>query len=398
MKTESTSRSNRIHIGIFGKTNSGKSSLINAITLQDTALVSKVAGTTTDPVMKNMELTGLGACVLIDTAGFNDLSELGNLRVKRTNDIIKLCDIALLVCTDNNIDIEIKWLELFEKHNIPVLLVVNKIDSLKVIPQALKEISQQHSLPMISVSATNDIRISDLRYKIVELLKDEFFDTTIIGDLVEENDTVLLIMPQDSEAPKGRLILPQVQTIRELLDKKCITICSTAKKMEQSLQSLAHAPKLIITDSQVFKYVYDRTPKESMLTSFSVLFANYKGDVKTFIEGASQIELLTENSKILISEACTHAPLTEDIGTVKIPALLRKKIGPNLTINHISGNDFPDDLSSYDLIIHCAGCMFNRKHMINRIMQAKGQNVPITNYGVTIAYLNHILDKIVYPK
>jgi len=398
MKTESIPRSNRIHIGIFGKTNSGKSSLINAITLQDTALVSKVAGTTTDPVMKNMEITGLGACVLVDTAGFNDISELGKLRIKKTQNIIKRCDIALLVCTDNNTDQEISWIEVFKKYNIPVLLVVNKIDSLKIVPQAIKKISQQYSLPMISVSATNNIGISDLRYKIVELLKDDIFDTTIIGNLVKEDDTVLLIMPQDSEAPKGRLILPQVQTIRELLDRKCITICSTTKKMEQSLQNLVHAPKLIITDSQVFKYVYDRTPKESMLTSFSVLFANYKGDVKTFIQGASQIDLLTEDSKILISEACTHAPLTEDIGTVKIPALLRKKIGPNLTIDHISGNDFPDDLSSYDLIIHCAGCMFNRKHMINRIIQAKGQNVPITNYGITIAYLNHILDKIVYPK
>jgi len=398
MKTESTPRSNRIHIGIFGKTNSGKSSLINAITLQDTALVSEIAGTTTDPVMKNMEITGLGACVLVDTAGFDDESELGDLRIKKTQDIIKRCDIALLVCTDNNTDIEISWLEIFKKYKIPVLLVINKIDSIKVTPQAINTISQKYSLPMISVSATKNIGISDLRYKIVDLIKDDIFDTTIIGNLVKEDDTVLLIMPQDSEAPKGRLILPQAQTIRELLDRKCITICSTTQKMEQSLQSLAHAPKLIITDSQVFKYVYDRTPKESMLTSFSILFANYKGDVKTFIEGASQIDLLTEDSKVLISEACTHAPLTEDIGTIKIPALLRKKIGPKLTINHISGNDFPDDLSSYDLIIHCAGCMFNRKHMINRIIQAKGQNVPITNYGVTIAYLNHILDKIVYPK
>lgn len=398
MKTESTSRSNRIHIGIFGKTNSGKSSLINAITLQDTALVSEIAGTTTDPVMKNMEITGLGACVLVDTAGFDDESELGDLRIKKTQNIIKRCDIALLVCTDNNTDIEISWLEIFKKYKIPVLLVINKIDSIKVIPQAINKISQKYSLPMISVSAIKNIGISDLRYKIVDLLKDDIFDTTIVGNLVKEDDTVLLIMPQDSEAPKGRLILPQVQTIRELLDRKCITICSTTQKMEQSLQSLAHAPKLIITDSQAFKYVYDRTPKESMLTSFSILFANYKGDVKTFIEGASKIDLLTEDSKVLISEACTHAPLTEDIGTIKIPALLRKKIGQKLTINHISGNDFPDDLSSYDLIIHCAGCMFNRKHMINRIIQAKGQNVPITNYGVTIAYLNHILDKIVYPK
>ncbi|MDY3268076.1 MAG: [FeFe] hydrogenase H-cluster maturation GTPase HydF [Phocaeicola sp.] len=396
MSLQDTPRSNRIHIALFGKRNSGKSSLINALTGQNVSLVSDVAGTTTDPVFKSMEIHGIGPCVFIDTAGFDDEGGLGELRVQQTRKALDRTDIAIMVCTSDNLDDEIKWQSIIKEKNIPLIWVLNKSDLLKSPDEMMRSIEKKCGTVPILVSASEGKGIKDIRNAIIGKMPDETMSSGITGKLVEENDTVLLVMPQDIQAPKGRLILPQVQTIRELLDKKCLVFSCTTDKIEQMLKAMVHPPKLIITDSQVFKTVYDLKPAESRLTSFSVLFAQYKGDINYFIEGAKSISRLNKDSKVLIAEACTHAPLTEDIGREKIPAMLRKRFGNELSIDIVSGTDFPEDLSKYDLIIHCGSCMFNRKYVLNRIDKAKKQNIPMTNYGVTIAYMQGILDKIDY--
>lgn len=396
MSLQDTPRSNRIHIALFGKRNSGKSSLINALTGQHVSLVSDVAGTTTDPVFKSMEIHGIGPCVFIDTAGFDDEGGLGELRVQQTRKALDRTDIAIMVCTSDNLDDEIKWQSIIKEKNIPLIWVLNKSDLLKSPDEMMRSIEKKCGTVPILVSASEGKGIKDIRNAIIGKMPDETMSSGITGKLVEENDTVLLVMPQDIQAPKGRLILPQVQTIRELLDKKCLVFSCTTDKIEQMLKAMVHPPKFIITDSQVFKTVYDLKPAESRLTSFSVLFAQYKGDINYFIEGAKSISRLNKDSKVLIAEACTHAPLTEDIGREKIPAMLRKRFGNELSIDIVSGTDFPEDLSKYDLIIHCGSCMFNRKYVLNRIDKAKKQNIPMTNYGVTIAYMQGILDKIDY--
>ena len=396
MNLTNTPSANRLHIALFGRRNSGKSSLINALTGQDTALVSDIPGTTTDPVSKAMELHGIGPCVIIDTPGFDDEGILGEMRIERTLKAIERTDIALLFCEENDLQDEKAWMEQLKAKNIPVILLLNKVDIRKDIATITATIEQTlHQKPLI-VSAKEKRGMEDIRLAILEKLPQDFEQPSITGDLVSENDLVLLVMPQDIQAPKGRLILPQVQTMRELLDKKCLVMSCTTDKLSQTLQALAYPPKLIITDSQVFKTVYEQKPAESLLTSFSVLMAGYKGDIRQFIEGASAIDSLTEESRVLIAEACAHAPMTEDIGRVKIPRLLRKKIGEGLQIDMVSGSDFPKDLSKYDLIIHCGACMFNRKHVMNRLEQASTQQVPMTNYGITLAHLMGILDKIVY--
>ncbi len=396
MSLNATTVGNRLHIGIFGKRNSGKSSLINALTGQEVALVSDVAGTTTDPVKKAMEISGLGPCVFIDTAGFDDVGELGGMRVDKTKKIIEKTDLALVVFSDEDISREISWIGALRELETPVIPVVNKADIL-TDAEALCDLVQQNSrLRPILVSAKNRTGIDELRAEIIEQQPHNHEAEEITGNLARDGDTILLVIPQDIAAPKGRLILPQVQTLRELLDKKCVVLCATADKMDAALAALAKPPTLIITDSQVFPLVYSKKPKESKLTSFSILFANYKGDLQHFIEGAKAIDALDENSKVLIAEACTHAPLTEDIGRTKIPALLRRKIGQGLEIDVVAGSDFPQDLSPYSLIIHCGACMFNRKHVLSRIRQAKAQEIPITNYGVVLAKLSDILDKIDY--
>jgi [FeFe] hydrogenase H-cluster maturation GTPase HydF len=396
MSLNNTPSANRLHIALFGRRNSGKSSLINALTGQDIALVSNIPGTTTDPVSKAMELHGIGPCVIIDTPGFDDEGILGEMRIERTLKAIERTDIALLFCEENDLRIETEWKKQLEAKNIPVILILNKadirMDTSSISDNIAKSLGQK---PLI-VSAKEKQGMEDIRIAILEKLPQDFEQPSITGDLVGENDLVLLVMPQDIQAPKGRLILPQVQTMRELLDKKCLIMSCTTDKLPQTLQALAYPPKLIITDSQVFKTVYEQKPAESLLTSFSVLMAGYKGDIRQFIEGASAIDSLTENSHVLIAEACAHAPMTEDIGRVKIPRLLRKKIGEGLQIDMVSGSDFPKDLSKYDLIIHCGACMFNRKHVMNRLDSASHQQVPMTNYGITLAHLMGILNKIVY--
>ena len=393
MSLHNTPTANRLHIALFGRRNSGKSSLINALAGQDTALVSDIPGTTTDPVSKAMELHGIGPCVIIDTPGFDDEGMLGEMRIERTLQAIERTDIALLLCGENNLQKEKEWLQQLKTKNIPVILILNKADIRKDISSLVEqELGQK---PLL-VSAKEKQGMEDIRTAILEKLPQDFEQPSITGDLVDENDLVLLVMPQDIQAPNGRLILPQVQTMRELLDKKCLIMSCTTDKLSQTLKALAYPPKLIITDSQVFKTVYEQKPTESLLTSFSVLMAGYKGDIRQFIEGASAIDRLTESSRVLIAEACAHAPMTEDIGRVKIPRLLRKKVGEGLHIDMVSGSDFPKNLSEYDLIIHCGACMFNRKHVMNRLEQASNQQVPMTNYGITLAHLMGILNKIVY--
>jgi [FeFe] hydrogenase H-cluster maturation GTPase HydF len=396
MSLNNTPSANRLHIALFGRRNSGKSSLINALTGQDIALVSDIPGTTTDPVSKAMELHGIGPCVIIDTPGFDDEGTLGEMRIERTLKAIERTDIALLLCEENDWIEESSWLEQLKAKNIPVILILNKADIRKDVSNIATHIEQALRQKPIIVSAKEKQGMEEIRLAILEKLPQDFEQPSITGDLVSENDLVLLVMPQDIQAPKGRLILPQVQTMRELLDKKCIIMSCTTDKLPHTLKALAYPPKLIITDSQVFKTVYEQKPLESQLTSFSVLMAGYKGDIRQFIEGASAIDSLTENSHVLIAEACAHAPQTEDIGRVKIPRLLRKKIGEGLQIDMVSGSDFPKDLSKYDLIIHCGACMFNRKHVMNRLENASNQKVPMTNYGITLAHLMGILDKIVY--
>ncbi|HJG78677.1 [FeFe] hydrogenase H-cluster maturation GTPase HydF [Phocaeicola barnesiae] len=391
---QDTPRSERLHIGLFGKRNSGKSALLNTLTNQEVAVVSSVAGTTTDPVYKSMELHGIGPCVFIDTAGFDDEGKLGNLRIEQTLRAVERTDIALIVCTDSNIEQEIQWSNRLKDKKIPIIWILNKSDILENAEAEMLAIEQKTGQVPLLVSARLKQGIEPIRQSIQDKMPDESQQTSILGKLVKSGDIIMLVMPQDIQAPKGRLILPQVQTIRELLDRKCIVMSCTTDKLDETLRALANPPQLIITDSQVFKTVYEKKPEATKLTSFSVLFARYKGDIDYFIQGANAIEQLTESSKVLIAEACTHAPLTEDIGRVKIPRLLRNRIGSGLQIDIVSGTDFPQDLSGYDLIIHCGACMFNRKYVLNRVNSAKEQHIPMTNYGVTIAYLAGILDKI----
>ena len=399
-----TPNANRLHIALFGKRNSGKSSLINALTGQDTALVSDTPGTTTDPVQKAMEIHGIGPCLFIDTPGFDDEGELGNRRIERTWKAVEKTDIALLLCAgggsaeetgEPDFTEELHWLEQLKAKNIPTILLINKADIRKNTASLAIRIKETFGSQPIPVSAKEKTGVELIRQAILEKLPEDFDQQSITGSLVTEGDLVLLVMPQDIQAPKGRLILPQVQTIRELLDKKCLIMSCTTDKLRETLQALSRPPKLIITDSQVFKTVYEQKPEESRLTSFSVLFAGYKGDIRYYVKSASAIGSLTESSRVLIAEACT-APLSEDIGRVKLPHLLRKRIGEKLSIDIVAGTDFPQDLTPYSLVIHCGACMFNRKYVLSRIERARLQNVPMTNYGVAIAFLNGILNQIEY--
>ena len=396
MSLNDTPNANRIHIGFYGKRNSGKSSLINSFVGQEVAIVSDVAGTTTDPVYKAMEIHGIGACVLVDTAGFDDIGTLGEMRVEKTELTADKTDIAVLLFSDLDIEKEMLWYHKFKKSNTPVLCVISKSDMLDNALEIEALVKEKTHADPLAVNINNKDSIQRFKEAFVRLLPEDYGMSSITSALVKGGDVVLLVMPQDIQAPKGRLILPQVQTIRDLLDNKCIVVCATTEKLDQALSALAKPPKLIITDSQVFKTVYEKKPPESLLTSFSVLFAAYKGDLPYYVKGAAAIDTLTEQSKVLIAECCTHAPLSEDIGREKIPKMLKKRIGNGLTVDVVSGTDFPKDLTAYDLIIHCGACMFNRKYVLTRIDRAKNQAVPMSNYGVVIAYLSGILDKISY--
>ncbi len=397
MSLNQTPNANRLHIGFYGKRNSGKSSLINAFTGQEISIVSDVAGTTTDPVSKAMEIHGIGPCLLIDTAGFDDIGELGEIRVQKTQQAAEKTDIAVVLFSGDDITLETRWYTFFVNKNIPVVPIVSKADLYVNGTAYAVQIESKISKKPILVSATDKKGLHELKDEIIRLIPNDFDSPSITGNLCKAEDVVLLVMPQDIQAPKGRLILPQVQTIRELLDKKATTVCSTTDTFLQTLSTLKEPPQLIITDSQAFDYVYKNKPQESKLTSFSVLFAGYKGDIEYYTQSVKALDTLTEDSRVLIAECCTHAPLSEDIGRVKIPNILRKKVGENIKIDIVAGTDFPKDLTPYHVVIQCGGCMFNRKYILNRIEQGKKQNVPITNYGIVMAHYTGILDKIEIP-
>ena len=389
-------RSNRYHIGIFGRRNAGKSTLLNALTGQDVSIVSDVAGTTTDTVWKNIELPGIGAAVIADTAGFDDVGELGNMRNERTRRAAQQVDMAIILVTGKPDDVsyEIEWRDFFKKAEIPTIFVLTKCDAdadTDTDTDAWSHILEQE---VLRVSALNGKGIDVLLTKMASLYsKDDNLDD-ITYSLVKAGDVVVLVMPQDASAPKGRLIQPQVVTLRNLLDKHALALCCAPEELPQMLENLKTPPALIITDSQVFAQVQPLTPKETKLTSFSVLMARHKGDIDTFREGADALMAMPKNGKVLIAEACSHIPQNEDIGRVKLPRMLRKKFGDELQIDIVSGNDFPEDLSHYDLIIHCGACMFTRRHVLSRVRRAKAQNIPITNYGIAIAALTDILNKV----
>ena len=401
---QDTPSANRLHIGVFGKTNSGKSSFINAFTGQEVSIVADVAGTTTDPVYKAMELHPIGPVTIIDTAGFDDASELGGRRVEKTKLAAEKTELAvILMAADEEGDPadiyaqELEWAAYFQKKHTPVLLLLSKTDLAADWKQTKEKVEQLTKESVYPICLSDLSSLALVKEALIRKVPEDFGSSCITGKLVEDGDLVMLVMPQDIQAPKGRLILPQVQTIRELLDRKCLVMSVTTDKFEEGLAAMSRPPKLIITDSQVFGYVWEHKPKESMLTSFSVLFAAYKGDLPYYIEGAKTIDHLTGASRVLIAECCTHAPLKEDIGREKIPRMLRKRYGETMQINHVSGTDYPQDLSEYDLIIQCGGCMFNRKYILSRIDRAKEQHVPMTNYGVTIAHLTGILSQVALP-
>lgn len=399
MSLQDTPRAERLHIGLYGARNSGKSSLINALTGQKTALVSDVAGTTTDPVYKAMELFGVGPVVFIDTAGYDDEGELGTQRVEKTKEAARRTDIALLLIS-NEAEIEkaAEWKKRFSEAKTPVLLLLSQCDTKEDGGRALaKKIKAVVGELPLCVSAENGEGIEAIRKMILEKLPEDYEAVSLTGDLVEPGDTVLLVMPQDIQAPKGRLILPQVQTIRDLLDRSCVVISVTTEKLDAALEALREPPSLIITDSQVFPVVYAKKPKGSRLTSFSVLMAHYKGDIPYFAKSVENLENLPKNARILIAEACTHNTIDGDIGRIKIPAKLRQLLGDGITVDVVAGADFPDDLTPYDLVIHCGACMFNRHYVLSRVSQAKKQGVPMTNYGIILARFAGILDRIELP-
>ena len=388
-RLQETPAAQRLHIALYGRCNAGKSSLINALTGQQVALVSPVAGTTADPVKKAMELHPIGPVLFIDTAGYDDEGELGQLRVEATRDTLQRADVALLVIAGEPSQEDLGWAQQLTEQNTPFLVVQTKGD-LAAPAQLPKDLAER----AVAVSAATGEGIEALRAALTALVPEDFGRQDLTRGLCSAGDVVLLVMPQDIQAPKGRLILPQVRTIRHLLDLKCTVVSTTNHGLDGALAALSAPPKLIITDSQCFPLVAAKKPEESLLTSFSILMAADKGDIDAFAQGAKAIGTLTQHSRVLIAEGCTHAPLEEDIGRVKIPRLLRRRVGQGLQVDVVAGNDFPHDLTGYDLVIHCGGCMFNRAYVLSRLAQAQRQGVPMTNYGVAIAYLTGILNQV----
>ena len=390
----------KLQIGIFGAANSGKSSLLNFLTNQEFSIVSDVAGTTADPVRKTMELPGAGPCIFIDTAGFGDGTELGSLREEKTVESLKRSDIAIAVFSADTMA-DTGWYEKIAKTGKPVVPVLTKYQkSDSNIEEKIQKLTGKAPVP---VNTKEQIGKQELLDAIIKAIPKDFNNRMVTANLCKEGDCVLLVMPQDIQAPRGRLILPQVQVIRELLDKKCSVMSCTTDMFVQTLSLMKDAPNLIITDSQVVKYVYDNKPQASPLTTFSILMAANKGDIKAFTDGAEAIKTLKSGSKVLIAEACTHSPLEEDIGRIKIPRML-KKLVPDITIDFVRGTDFPNKLldengnKKYNLIIHCGACMFNRTYMLQRQQEAASAGIPITNYGVFISAFNNILDKVQIPE
>ena len=392
-----TLKSLRLHIGIFGKTNVGKSAFLNRITNQDISIVSEIAGTTTDVVEKSMELLPVGAVVFLDTAGINDTTALGKERIEKTMKVINRTDVAVIICDYKGFDeYEIGLVKKFEELKIPFMVVVNKSDVEEISDVALEKVKSVvgENTPILKTSATSDKEIVfKFKAKLVKMLPEDFVNSPkIVGDLVSPKSTVILVIPIDKEAPKGRIILPQVQTIRDLLDSDCLSYSVKVSELAEAINNLKESPALVVTDSQAFREVSQIVPENIPLTSFSILFARLKGDLKAFAEGAKAIDELKDGDNVLILESCTHHAIEDDIGRVKIPNLLLKKTGKNLVIENYAGHDLPD-ISKYNLIIHCGACMTNRREVLSRILLANEKGIPITNYGTTISYCLGIMDR-----
>ncbi|RDY25891.1 [FeFe] hydrogenase H-cluster maturation GTPase HydF [Romboutsia weinsteinii] len=399
MSLNSTPQSVRVHIGLFGKRNSGKSSIINAISNQEISIVSDVLGTTTDPVFRPMEILPIGPCVLIDTAGVDDFGELGKLRVDKSLDVLDKTDIALLV-VDASLGLseeDLSLISTFKSKSIPYILVLNKIDHLVNTSEVLSNTKKLTEAPVICVSTTKNIGLENLKQEIIKTTNCESTEFTLVSDLINPNDIVILVIPIDKAAPKGRLILPQQQVIRDILDSSCQVFITKEDKLKDTLNNINKKPALVITDSQAFEQVAKDTPSDIPLTSFSILFAKQKGDLSELIKGATYIDNLVDNDTILIAEGCTHHKQTDDIGTVKIPNMLRQRTNKKLNFEFASGVSFDKDLKKYALIVHCGACMMNRASMMSRIEIAKNQDIPIVNYGVLIAYIKGILDRSIAP-
>lgn len=399
MSLNETPRSERVHIALFGMTNAGKSSIINAITDQEIAIVSDVKGTTTDPVYKSIEILPIGPCVIIDTAGLDDIGELGELRKKKTLEVLNKTDIALVVI---DLSVGIREYDKFiiqkiKEKNIPVIAVLNKIDKLEIKEEELNYIKKELNIPAVAVSALTKQGIKELKNKIISVLPEEEDKFRIVGDLINPGDFVVLVTPIDKAAPKGRLILPQQQAIRDILESDAIVIVTKEYELRETLENLRKKPKLVITDSQVFLKVAADTPKDILMTSFSILFARYKGDLVELVKGVKAIKKLKDGDKVLISEGCTHHRQADDIGRVKIPRWIRQITGKRVDFEFTSGVSFTDEIKKYALIVHCGGCMLNRAAMLSRIREAQKFNVPIVNYGILIAYVHGILDRALEP-
>lgn len=389
-----TLKSMRLHIGIFGKTNVGKSSLLNRITNQDVSIVSNIAGTTTDVVEKTMELLPIGPVNFLDTAGINDSTALSSERIEKTMKIINRTDVAIVVCDYNGIDdYERNLIEKFNELKIPFMIFINKTDEKYPSDSIIEDLKNYTKHILLSSVKTDDLIVFKIKELLVKLLPEDFVNSPkIVGDLIPQGSTVILVIPIDKEAPKGRIILPQVQTLRDLLDNNCVSVVVKESELKSAIDNLKFAPSLVVTDSQAFKNVSEIVPENIPLTSFSILFARLKGDLNAFSQGAKSIEKLQDGDRVLILESCTHHAIEYDIGHVKIPNLLRKKTGKNLIIDNIAGHDFPD-ISKYKLIIHCGACMTNRREVLSRILLASENNVPITNYGICISYCLGILPR-----
>lgn len=385
-------KSMRLHIGVFGRTNVGKSSLLNKITNQEVSIVSDIAGTTTDVVEKSMELLPVGPVTFLDTAGLDDETELSGQRIEKTMKVVNRIDVAVVVCDFNGIGkFENDLIEKFKELKIPYLIVVNKCD---LAPKSFHIDLKSELSNIIYTSVKKDEKIVfKFKEALVNLLPEDFVNSPkIVGDLVPAKSTVILVIPIDKEAPKGRIILPQVQTLRDLLDNNCLSYVVKESELKDALDNLKTPPALVVTDSQAFKKISEIVPENVSLTSFSILFARLKGDLDEFVNGARAIENLKDGDMVLILESCTHHAIEDDIGRVKIPNLLRKKTGKNLVIHNYAGHDFPD-IKDYKLIIHCGACMTNRREVLSRVLIANQNNVPITNYGVVISYCLGILPR-----
>jgi [FeFe] hydrogenase H-cluster maturation GTPase HydF len=395
----STPRGNRLHIAVLGRRNAGKSSLVNALTNQDTALVSHIPGTTTDPVFKSMELLPLGPVVIIDTAGIDDSGELGKQRIQRTQDILDQADMVLLVL-DSELNVssyEENIVRTCLDKKVPALVILNKADITRPDSEKLAAVKQHLGLDPLVVSSRTGQGLNNLKAAMIKSAPANWDNQTIVGDLLNPGDLAVLVVPIDTAAPRGRLILPQVQVIRDILDHDAMAYVVKERNLHQCMNTLTEKPRIVITDSQAFAQANAETPPDVLLTSFSILFARYKGDLETLIAGARAIKNLAPGDKVLIAEACTHHRMGDDIGTVKIPRWLNQSVGGELDFAWSSGGSFPKNLDQYKLVIHCGACMINRREMLSRIMQVNEAGVAVVNYGVCIAYLHGILKRALSP-